>query len=439
MLALTPLDCWSAQKIGLGPIRLNREALAAYQLQRFQETLRLVTASSGFYRDRLGLTAVRSVGSLSDIAALPFTTAADLRQSGQQMLCVSQSSISRVVTLNTSGTSGEPKRIWFTEDDQDRTIDFFRAGMSTLVAPGDRVLVLLPCERPGSVGELLARALTSAGIVAISHGPVRSLAETLQAIRSNKVNSLVGIPVQVLALARYSVQEGLRPIKMKSILLSTDHAADSLIRAVERIWQCQVFDHYGMTEMGLGGGVECTAHNGYHLREADLYFEIIDPDSGQMLPAGCEGEVVFSTLTRMGMPLIRYRTGDFSRFLPEQCACGSVLKRLDRIGSRREAAIQLPDGTVLPLSLLDEAIFSIPGVIDFSVLVEETQQLMTVHVSLLTVGDKNNSVFAVRERIGSIGGVAASRLKIKVQATMCKGSLPPLSGKRIVGIVTGGQ
>ena len=334
MFALTPLDYWTAQKIGQGQGSLNREALAEYQLQRFQETLRLVTASSVFYRDRLGLSAVRSVESLADIAALPFTTAEDLRQAGQQMLCVSQSCVSRVVTLTTSGTLGEPKRLWFTEDDQALTVDFFRIGMSTLVAPGDRVLILLPGERSGSVGELLARALESAGIVAIPHGPVSSPAATLQVIQSNKVNSLVGIPVQVQALTRYAVQVAFQPLKMKSILLSTDHAADSLIREVEQIWQCRVFDHYGMTEMGLGGGVECAAHSGYHMREADLYFEIIDPDSGQLLPEGCEGEVVFSTLTRRGMPLIRYRTGDFSRFLPEQCACGTVLKRLARIGGR---------------------------------------------------------------------------------------------------------
>ena len=334
MFALTPMERWTAQKIGRGQAPLTREALESYQLQRLQETIRLVTANSGFYRNHLGVFADRSIKSLADIAALPFTTANDLRQAGPRMVCVSQSCIHRVVTLTTSGTLGEPKRLWFTEDDQALTIDFFRIGMSTLVAPGDRVLILLPGERVGSVGELLARALESAGVVAVPHGPVSSLAATLQAIQSNKVNSLVGIPVQVLALTRYSVQVGFRPRKMKSILLSTDHAADSLIREVERNWQCRVFDHYGMTEMGLGGGVECEAHSGYHLREADLYFEIIDPDSGQLLPEGCEGEVVFSTLTRRGMPLIRYRTGDFSRFLPEKCACGSVLKRLARVGSR---------------------------------------------------------------------------------------------------------
>ena len=88
--------------------------------------------------------------------------------------------------------------------------------------------------------------------------------------------------------------------------------------------------------MGLGGGVECEAHLGYHLREADLYFEIIDPNTGRLVPAGEYGEVVFSTLTRRGMPLIRYRLGDRCRFLPGRCPCGSGLRLMERVSGRFE-------------------------------------------------------------------------------------------------------
>jgi phenylacetate-CoA ligase len=80
--------------------------------------------------------------------------------------------------------------------------------------------------------------------------------------------------------------------------------------------------------------VECAARQGYHWREADLYFEIVDPVTGQPLPDGEAGEIVFTTLTRQGMPLIRYRTGDISRFLPGPCACGAVLRRLATIQGR---------------------------------------------------------------------------------------------------------
>jgi phenylacetate-coenzyme A ligase PaaK-like adenylate-forming protein len=97
-----------------------------------------------------------------------------------------------------------------------------------------------------------------------------------------------------------------------------------------------VYEHYGMTEMGLGGAMACEKRDGYHPREADLLFEIIDPCTGEVLPEGEYGEIVFTTLTRQAMPFIRYRTGDFSRWLPGLCGCGSILKRLDKVGDREE-------------------------------------------------------------------------------------------------------
>ena len=115
------------------------------------------------------------------------------------------------------------------------------------------------------------------------------------------------------------------------MLLSADNVPDAISNELRRIWGCEVFTHYGMTEMGFGGGVECEARNGYHLREADLYIEIVDPETGRSVSQGDPGEVVFTTLTRRGMPLIRYRTGDVSRFVPGPCPCGTVLKTLARV------------------------------------------------------------------------------------------------------------
>ena len=82
-----------------------------------------------------------------------------------------------------------------------------------------------------------------------------------------------------------------------------------MVKTLRTVWGGDVYNHYGTTEMGLGGGVECAAHRGYHLREADLYFEIVDPLTGEHVEDGEFGEVVFTTLTREGMPLIRYRMG----------------------------------------------------------------------------------------------------------------------------------
>ena len=125
-----------------------------------------------------------------------------------------------------------------------------------------------------------------------------------------------------------------------------------------------MFNHYGMTEMGLGVGLECEGFCGYHLREADLYTEIIDPSSGLPVEDGQLGEVVFTTLTRSAMPLIRYRTGDMSRFIPGPCACNTVLKRLDLIKSRDR--VYLNQNDYLTMADFDEVLFALTTFLIFS-------------------------------------------------------------------------
>jgi phenylacetate-CoA ligase len=357
---ITPLDPWIARKIGCQDGQLAREALETYQLDKLRETLRLVRLKSPFYQKRV-MDAPHYVSSFRDLDHFPLTTAQDICEQALQFLCVSQDEIQRVVTLDTSGTTGKPKRLYFTREDQELTIDFFHIGMSTFTEPGDKVLILLPCERVGSVGDLLAIALQRLGAQPIKHGVVRDISETLDVMSQEQVNGLVGIPTQVLALARYG--EGL---KLKSALLTTDHVPDAIARAVERAWGCQVYNHYGMTEMGLGGGVECQARRGYHLREADLNFEIINPTTGEPVAEGETGEVVFTTLTRRGMPLIRYRTGDISRFIPGDCPCGTTLKTLECIRQRASGYIAIGDQWQLAMADLDEALFSIASVLDFA-------------------------------------------------------------------------
>jgi phenylacetate-CoA ligase len=151
------------------------------------------------------------------------------------------------------------------------------------------------------------------------------------------------------------------------VLLSADYVPESLVKNIEENFGCTVFSHYGMTEMGFGGGVECSAFEGYHLRESDLYFEVLDPESGMPVEDGLLGEVAFTTLNRRGMPLIRYRTGDISRFIEGNCGCGSNHRRLDKVRGRKSEFIELPNGLFIGLPELDEEMFKIRGVVNYKV------------------------------------------------------------------------
>lgn len=407
MTPLTPLHPWIAAKIGCPAGELTQEAIAAYQLWKLQETLDWSRARSPAYRQRLaGYPA--TISSLSDWRAFPFTTANDLRERPLSFLCTSQSDIARVVTLDTSGTSGPPKRLYFTAQDQELTRDFFQVGMSTFTAPGERVLIMLPCDRPGSVGDLLDEALRRFGAEGIRHGLVRDVGHTLAVIQETRATAAVGVPVQALSLVRAAAaRESARP-RLNSVLLTTDHVPEAVARAVEQAWGCTVYNHYGMTEMGLGGGVECGARQGYHLREADLYFEVVDPQTGEALPDGELGEIVFTTLTRRGMPLIRYRTGDISRFLPGPCACGTVLRRLEKVCYRLAGRHFLTPTHALTMADLDDALFPLEGVLDFAPALSGDTLRVTVWA------EAEGLEPAVRHALSNVPAIRAAGLRVDV-------------------------
>jgi len=341
------------------------EALRAYQLERLKETVDYARRKSLFYGIHLARFASGPIGDLGDVESLPLTTADDIRIDPWRFIAVSQDEIARIVTLRTSGTTGDSKRLFFTVDDLEQTIDFFCHGMSTLVEPGQRVLIFLPGDKPDGVGDLLARGLGRMNAEGIIHGPVRDVRAAVDDIVRHRIDCLVGIPTQVLGIARSKAASAIGKGTIKSVLLSTDYVPAAIAHELGRTWGCPVYRHYGMTEMGLGGGVECEAHEGYHLREADLYFEVIDPRTGEPLPDGETGEVVFTTLARKGMPLIRYLTGDMARFIPGPCPCGSELRRLGTVRGRRDGRVDLGQGTVLTLPDMDEALFPLPGLLNY--------------------------------------------------------------------------
>ncbi|NLV71286.1 MAG: phenylacetate--CoA ligase family protein [Actinobacteria bacterium] len=399
LVPLTPLEPWIVAKIGrtntgTSPVNelvdgaaLSVEALHAYQLARLNETLALAQRKSAHYRRTLGADSIR-LSALDELYELPFTTSDDLREAPLDFVCVRHSDVDRVVTLPTSGTTGRPKRIFFTAPDQELTRDFFHHGMSTIVGPGDRVLILLPGHLPGSVGDLLKAGLERLGVEGIPYGLVQDPAHALGVMAAERVSALLGVPVQVLGMAKTALAEGRTQFEsLTSVLLSTDRVSPAAAKVIESAWGCRAYNHYGSTEMGLGGGVDCRARVGYHMREADLLFEIVDPVTGRPVPDGVSGEVVFTTLTRRAMPLVRYRTGDVSRFIPGTCACGTKLKTMAHVDSRLSGGCDLPGGGVLRQRDLDEALLPLDGLADFKASLERGGERETLVLGIKWCGD----------------------------------------------------
>lgn len=341
------IDDWIGEKIGLGAYAaLDRDTLDAYQIEALRRTIKRARKESVWYGAHLSdIDPDRDICKLTDLTKVPFMSAADLTHHGAQMLCVSASSVSRIVTLPTSGTTGIPKRVFFTSKDQELMIDYVRYGLRVMVSPRETFLILMPCERPGSVGDLVRAGLERRDVQVIAFGepPMDGSRdrEVLALIKETGAASLLAAPstarrLAVRWMADTADRQARQPesVPLKTMLLSSEYVPPEMRVWIEALWGLKVFEHYGMTEMGLGGAMACKAREGYHPREADLFFEIVDPKTGASLPEGAWGEIVFTTLTREAMPLIRYRTGDISCWMPGSCPCGSVLRRLDRVRNR---------------------------------------------------------------------------------------------------------
>jgi phenylacetate-coenzyme A ligase PaaK-like adenylate-forming protein len=365
-LQRSPVEQYTELETGLRS--LTPEALVEWQLERLRLSLRYAAERSPYYGRTLGNIDIDAIRSVQDLARLPFTGDAQLRESPFALLCVSQQEVARIVTLKTSGTDGPPKRVFFSRDDMESTVAFFQYGMSAMVRAGQRVAVFMEGSRSDTVGDLLRRALERIGVDTLIHGFIGDMGAAAET--AGRSDCFVGMPVQMLQLCKE--EPGLRP---SAVLLSADYVPASIVATLESVWKCPVLNHYGMTETGFGLGVQCLAHKGCHLRDSDFLIEIVDPETGAQLPRGQFGEVVISSLKLRAMPLIRYRTGDVSRILAPPCECGGVLPVLDRTLGR---AKNMGPGRI-SIHSIDELLFGEPAVWDYSAVVRDGLLGLTVY------------------------------------------------------------
>lgn len=224
-----------------------------------------------------------------------------------------------MVTLHTSGTTGQPKRLAFTDADLARTRDFFAVGMSQLVGAGQRLAVLLPgAERPDGVADLLRQALGAAGVDVLAPPPEvhatpspdadpcaepgKALAQWLE---QAKPHCLVAAPAQLALLLKHFPHRG--PEGLAGILTSAEPLNDARWSGLAPGVAMQFWITTALPETAYGCAVECPAHQGFHVRELDVLIEIVDISGRKILAQGEEGEVVITTLQRQAMPLVRYR------------------------------------------------------------------------------------------------------------------------------------
>jgi phenylacetate-CoA ligase len=351
------------------PGRFVRADVEAYQRFNLRRSVNYCCEKSPFYRDQFrsaGITPA-DINGREDLSLIPFTEPGHIAEAPYRFLCLSRAEIARVHTFVTSGTTGPQKKLFWTQADLDRITDFMAAGIGTVATKADVVQIFLPDGRPNSQADLLRQGVRKLGATAVVSAGNLSAAEHLALLDRCHSTILFGYAGNLFRLSKeLQTVDDLRHKGVKVLFLAAEYLPDSRRQELQALWNCRVRTHYGLTEMGLGVAVECEAGDGYHYNEAGLILEIIDPQTGEPVEDGREGELVFTTLNREAMPLLRYRTHDISRLITEPCACGATsLLKFGHVKKRLDSMVTLASGEEIYPALFDDVLFGVPGLIDY--------------------------------------------------------------------------
>ena len=360
--------------------------LQELQLQRLKETLSRAVRSP-FYAERLaqaGVTPDR-LKRLEDIRRIPFTTKDDLRARGLEMLTVPLSEIVRLHA--SSGTTGQATVIYYTRQDIETWADLVARSMyMTGVRPGDVFQNMMGYGLfTGGLG--FHYGGERLGTLTIPAGAGNS-ARQLQLMQQFGTTVIHIIPSFALYLLNTFAKHGLDPrdLPLRIAFVGAEPHSEDLRRRIEAAYGLKAYNSYGLSEMnGPGVAFECPEQTGMHVWEDAFLLEVVHPETLEPVGPGEVGELVFTNLTRRGMPLIRYRTRDLASYDDTPCPCGRGFKRLSRIQGRSDDMLIVKGVNIFPMQI-EKVLMGMPEV-GHHYLVEVTREdyndLMLVKVEVL--------------------------------------------------------
>jgi phenylacetate-CoA ligase len=298
---------------------------------------------------------------LADLARLPFTTKGDLRDTYPFGLFASP--MAEVVRLHaSSGTTGKPIVVAYTREDLDVWTEvMLRAFAACGVTHGDIVQNAYGYGLfTGGLGAHYGAEALGATVIPISGG---NTDRQITVMRDFRVTAICCTPSYFLHLVERAGELGvdIRELPLRAGIFGAEPWTDSMRRRLESEGGIHAFDIYGLSEItGPGVAIECSCQEGLHIFEDHFYPEVIDPATGEVLPEGEEGELVLTTLNKLAMPMIRYRTRDITRLITAPCPCGRTLRRMARISRRSDDMLIIRGVNVYP-SQIEHALLEVEG------------------------------------------------------------------------------
>lgn len=397
---------------------MEREKLEALQGQRLHDTVAHVYKNVPMYKERMDALGITpdDIKTIDDITKLPFTDKPDLRDHFPDgLFAVPRKEIVRV--QGSSGTTGKPIVSGYTQNDIDVWTEMVaRALAAAGCTDEDTIQVTYGYGLfTGGLGIHQGASKLGAMVVPMSSGNTQ---RQIMMLKELGATMMCCTPSYATLIGETIREMGIDPseLKIKSGCFGAEPWTAEMRNNLEGLLNFNAFDIYGLTEIG-GPGVsfECTEKCGMHINEDHVIAEIINPETGEHMPDGTPGELVFTTITKTGQPMIRYRTHDICTITKEKCACGRTTARMGRITGRSDDMIIVRGVNVFP-SQIESVIVGIDGVAPHYMLVvgrENSSDTLEVQVELKedmlsdTVSDIEKLRNKISEQIKSVVGVSA--------------------------------
>lgn len=364
---------------------ISRDALVTLQIERLRETVRRVYDHVPFYRAKFDELSVKpeDIRSLDDIRNLPFTTRDDLRANYPFGLCALPKD--EIVRLHTStGTTGKPKAILFSRNDIDRGADLI-ARCLTMTGMGKNDILQNMMTYGLFTGALVMHyGAEKVGVLIIPAGPGNTDRQ-ITLMEDFQSTALHLTPSYALYIAEVLQKRGIDPRKdlsLKRAYLGAEPYSEETRKKIEGMLGIDVYNSFGLSEMnGPGVAFECAEKNGMHLWEDNFLLEVINPDTGEAVPDGEDGELVMTSLCREAMPILRYRTKDLASVMTGECPCGRTHRRISRIKGRADDMFIVRGVNIFPQEI-ERVLMGIKGVAQNYLIHLDAYDQMTVRVEI---------------------------------------------------------
>ncbi|MCS7279874.1 MAG: phenylacetate--CoA ligase [Thermodesulfobacteriaceae bacterium] len=386
---------------------MPQEILKELQLQRLKEVVKRAYERVPFYRKKFEEVGLKpqDIKTLEDIKYIPFTSKAELRE--VYPFGIFAVPLSEIVEIHSSsGTTGKPVVAGYTKGDLELWGEVMARCLTMIeITKEDIVQIAYGYGLfTGGLGFHYGALKIGATIVPASAGNTR---RQIELMRDFGTTFLACTPSYALYLAEYAKEEiGIEPslLKLKAGSFGAEMWTEEMRKEIEKRFGLKAYNVYGLTEI-IGPGVahECTEQAGLHVWEDHFYIEIVDPETGEVLPEGTRGELVITTLTREGMPMLRFRTRDITSIIKGECPCGRTVRRIDRIRGRTDDMIKVRGVMLFPYQI-EQAILEVQGVEPhYQIVITRPQYLdeieVQVEVSKETFSDEIKVLENLRKKL----------------------------------------